>query len=77
MRILNSARKHGITEEEILHALDNAIRYREQEYDGELRLFVIGADQHGRFLEIVLVPVDDPMRIIHADILRPSHYEFL
>lgn len=77
MRILDSVRKHGISDDEIFHALDNAIRYREQEYDGELRLFVIGADQHGRFLELVLVPVDDPMRIIHADILRPSHYDFL
>lgn len=46
----------AVCHEEILHALDNAIRYREQEYDGELRLFVIGVDQHGKFLELVLVP---------------------
>lgn len=77
MRSLESARKHRITDEEILHALDYAIRYREQEYDGELRLFVIGTDQHGRFLELVLVPLDDLTVIIHADILRPSHYDFL
>ena len=61
----------------MLHALDNAIRYAEQEYEGELRIFVIGADQTGRFLELVLVPADDPLRIIHADVLQPNHYDYL
>lgn len=65
-----SARKHGIVEHDMLHAIDNAIRYAEQEYDGELRILVIGPDRVGRLLEIVLVPVDEPQRIIHADLLR-------
>ncbi len=77
MRIVASARKHGIEDADILHALDHMVRYREQEYDGELRVFVIGADRIGRFLELVLVPADEPTRIIHADILRPGHYDYL
>lgn len=77
MRITDSARKHGIEVADILHALDNPIRYREQEYDGELRVLVIGADHSGRLLELVLVPSDEPQRIIHADVLRPSRYNYL
>ncbi|MBX3093454.1 MAG: hypothetical protein KF680_02770 [Cryobacterium sp.] len=77
MQISDSARKHGIEDADILHALDHMIRYREQEYDGEPRVFVIGADRTGRFIELVLVPADEPQRIIHADILRPNHYDYL
>lgn len=77
MRIMASARKHGIDDVDILHALAHMIRYREQEYHGELRVFVIGADRIGRFLELVLVPADELTRIIHADVLRPGHYEYL
>lgn len=77
MQILNSARKHGVADEDIRHALANIIRYREQDYDGETRIFVIAPARDGRFLELVLVPSDDPTRVIHADILRPSHYDYL
>lgn len=77
MEITWSARKHGVDDADMLHALDNPIRYREQEYDGEIRVLVIGADRTGRLLELVLVPADEPTRIIHADILRPSRYDYL
>lgn len=71
-KVAASARKHGIAERDMLHAIDNAIRYAEQEYDGEMRMLVIGPDRVGRLLEIVLVPADEPQRIIHADLLRSS-----
>jgi uncharacterized DUF497 family protein len=77
MEILPSARKHGITAEDILHALSTIVRYREQEYDGESRVFIIGSDRVGRLLELVLVPAHEPMRVIHADILRPHPYSYL
>ncbi len=77
MRISESARKHGVDEEDIVHAWANAIRYVEYDYDGDERLLVIGADCHGRMLELVAVPADEPTRIIHADRLRPKFYEFL
>jgi hypothetical protein len=72
-----SARKHGIAERDKLHAIDNAVRYAEQEYNGELRMLVIGPDRVGRLLEIVLVPAGEPQRIIHADILRPGRRRLL
>ena len=77
MEILGSARKHGITDAEIEHAWQHAIRLVEYEYNGQERLLVIGPDQHGRLLELVAVPADEPTRIIHADRLRPKFYDYL
>ncbi|MDR3068360.1 MAG: hypothetical protein LBU50_02520 [Cellulomonas sp.] len=72
MEIGSSARKHGFTDADILHAWTNAIRTVEYEYDGQERLLVIGPDTHGTMLELVAVPVDAPVRIIHADRLRAA-----
>ena len=77
MEIRDSARKHGITDAEIEHAWHHAIRLVEYEYNGQERLLVIGPDQHGRLLELVAVPADEPTRIIHADRLRPKFYDYL
>lgn len=77
MEIARSAHKHGIASDEITHAFDNAIRLIEFEYDGEDRLLVIGADASGRLLELVAVPAEAPLRIIHADRLRSKFYEYL
>ena len=49
MRITESARRHGVSDEAIRHAASNAIRLVDTD-DG---LFVIGADTSGRMLELV------------------------
>lgn len=77
MEILGSARKHGLQDADIQHAWLNAIRLVEYDYEGEERLLVIGADRHGRLLELVAVPADSPTRIIHADLLRAKFYDYL
>lgn len=77
MDIRGSARKHNVADEDIEHAWANAIRLVEYEYNGEERLLVIGPDRHGAMLELVAVPADEPTRIIHADRLRPSRYDYL
>ena len=77
MEVGDSARKHGISDESIRHAWDNAIKLVEFEYDGEERLFVIGPDVSGNLLELVAVPVVEPTLIIHADRLRPKFYNAL
>lgn len=77
MRVTDSAFKHGIAEEDILHAYKNAVRLVEFEQYGEDRLIVIGPDRGGNWLELVAMPADDADRIIHADRLRPKFYEFL
>ena len=72
-----SARKHGVSDEDIRHAWRNAVRLVEFDYRGEERLLVIGPDRSGALLEIVAVPADEPTRIIHADGLRATFYDFL
>jgi uncharacterized DUF497 family protein len=77
IRIAPSARKHGVDDADMIHAVDHPIRYREQEYQGEERILIIGADRVGRLLEIVLVPAHSPSLIIHADRLPPGRYHYL
>lgn len=60
MRILSSARKHGIADEDMLHAY----RYRIRSVEDEVTMY-IGPSRDGRILEIGVVEDDDP-RIIHA-----------
>jgi len=65
VQIHASARKHGISEADMLHAIRMAIRtYR----DGNLVMY-IGADQAGiRLLEVGVMDAtaDQPPRVIHA-----------
>jgi uncharacterized DUF497 family protein len=77
VEITPSARKHGVDDAEIQHTWRNAMRLVEYEYLGEDRLLVIGPDRHGRLLELVAVPAQAPVRIIHADRLRPKFYDYL
>lgn len=77
MEIADSARRHGISDEAIVHAWENAIKLTEFEYNGEERLLVIGPDFSGNLLELVAVPMAEPTRIIHADRLRPKFYDAL
>jgi hypothetical protein len=77
MHVEDSAHRHGLGDADILHTWENAIRLVEYEYEGDERLLVIGADRHGRLLELVAVPADAPTRIIHADTLRPKFYDYL
>lgn len=77
VEIADSARKHGIGDSSMVHARENAIKLAEFEYDGEERLFVIGPDASGNLFELVAVPVEEPVRIIHADRLRPKFHDAL
>jgi uncharacterized DUF497 family protein len=72
-----SALKHGLAEEDVLHAWRNVLRTVEQDYAGETRLLAIGPTRDGALLELVVVPADHPARVIHADRLRPKFYELL
>jgi hypothetical protein len=77
VEIRASARKHGYSDEDILHAWRNALRLVEYEYRGEERLLIISSDRAGNLMELVAVPADAPTRIIHADALRPTFYDYL
>ncbi len=74
MQIAESARRHGIADEDIQAAVSVPLRLVLQ---GEDRVLVIGADTAGRLLEVVVLdPHDDPVAI-HAMPLRPKFYRYL
>ena len=49
----------------------------EYEYHGQDRLLVIGPDRASNLMEVVAVPAQTPVRIIHGDVLRPGFYDYL
>ena len=76
MRITESARRHGVSDNAIRHAVANAIRLVDTD-DG---LFVIGADSSGRMLELVARSTESgevvvfhamPLRTINANRYLP------
>lgn len=69
MRIGEPARRHGIADEDIWHAVRNAIRQRQED---EFTM-LIGAARDGSLLEIGVLDAegDDPV-VIHAMPLRPK-----
>lgn len=74
MEVAGSARRHGVTDEDIQAAVRVPLRLVLQ---GEDRVLVIGADSTGRLLEVVVLdPRDDPVAI-HAMPLRPNFYRYL
>ncbi|MGB3892973.1 hypothetical protein [Mycolicibacter sinensis] len=60
----------------MLHAWRNQLRYVQLEYEGEVQMLVIGPSRTGALLELV-VPTDEPHRVIHADKLRAKFYKYL
>ena len=62
--IIYSARRHGIADEDILHAYRNPIRWIDLHED-EITM-VIGPDQTGRLLEVGIAAGDEIEFVIHA-----------
>lgn len=70
MRVTRSARRHGVSDEAIRHAIFNSIRVIETD-DG---FFVIGADAAGQMLELVARPDEaGGLVVFHAMTLRPAN----
>lgn len=66
--VLTSARKHGIPDEEMLHAYRNPIRV----FDLDGLTMLIGADDSGRMLEVGVAVGDGVEFIVHAMPARPK-----
>lgn len=76
MEVVPDARKHGVGDKDMRHAVRHALRT--VDLQGENKTLMIGADRAGRLLEVVVVGLDtDRARIIHAMRLRRSFYRFL
>lgn len=72
----DAARKHGIADADMLHAIRMQIRAIRQSAD---RSLIIGADRRGRLLEVVLLDASEEEApcVIHAMELRGKFYNFL
>jgi hypothetical protein len=68
VRIVDSARKHGIADEDIWHAIRSAVQSKQAvEF-----VLLIGPARSGLMLEIGLARRADETLVIHAMPLRPS-----
>lgn len=75
MEIHSSARKHGVDEEDIEHAIDNAMAIDDQ--DDDTRLY-LGPARNAELLEVVmLVREDGSELVIHAMTMRPKYRRLL
>ena len=68
--ILESARKHGVSDEDILHAYRNPIRV----FEVEDLVMLIGAAVDGNLLEIGVAVAEGVEFVVHA---MPARQKFL
>ncbi|PZF84112.1 M23 family metallopeptidase [Jiangella anatolica] len=69
-RIAPSARKHGVADDDMLHAYRCAIRFEEQD---EQIVLLVGPDRSARLLELATLRTASGPVIIHAMAARPKH----
>jgi len=79
MEIHQSASKHGVSDDDVLHAVEHEMVSVDLDPDADPpKVLVIGPDSTGNLLEvIVLILADDRMIAIHAMKLRRHFYELL
>lgn len=74
MEIADSARKHGIADQDIHHAVRVPFRRVSHKED---RVLIIGPDRAGQLLEDVVIDPEDDPTAIHAMRLQRKFYEYL
>lgn len=77
MEIADSARKHGVTDADVRHAVQQALRAVRQGGD---RMLFIGPAGNGALLEVVVLDAlgeDEPAVAIHAMPLRRKFRDHL
>ena len=78
VEIHKSARRHGVDDEDIRHALDHPIVVVDLESEaGAPRLLVIGPGRAGNFLEVIVLELADEYLAIHAMALRKRYRSLL
>ncbi|MGD9794745.1 MAG: hypothetical protein AB7V43_14825 [Acidimicrobiia bacterium] len=66
--VLASARKHGVTDDDMLHAYRNPVRV----FVLDDLTMVIGADHAGQLLEVGIASAEGVEFIVHAMLARPK-----
>ncbi|AWH95954.1 hypothetical protein [Dietzia psychralcaliphila] len=76
--VRSSARKHGISDEDIRAALDTAVLSGPLDDDHPQRNLVLGFDTNARILELVALHYDDgTVEVIHAMKARRTYLNLL
>ena len=70
--VLSSARRHGVADEDMLHAIRNAV-YSTAQDDGATML--VGPARDAELIEVGVEQVDDLTLVLHA--VRPARDKFL
>lgn len=77
MEVHDSARKHGVADEDIQHAIDHALAIEDAGEDPD-RWLVIGPDRAANLLEVVvLVTAQGTQIVIHAMTMRAAYRRLL
>lgn len=77
MEIHQSARKHGVADEDIFHAVDHALAIEDVGEEPD-RWLLIGPDRAGNLLEVVvLLTVEADQLVIHAMPMRSQYRRLL
>jgi hypothetical protein len=77
VEVHDSARKHRVADEDILHAIDYALVIEDAGEDPD-RWLVIGPDRAGSLLEVVVLrTVEDLQLAIHAMAMRAQYKKLL
>lgn len=77
VEIHGSARKHGVADEDIVHAIDYALAIEDAGEDPD-RWLLIGPDTAGNLLEVVVLITAEATRIvIHAMPMRDKYARLL
>jgi hypothetical protein len=74
VEIADSARRHGVEDEDIRHAV--RVPFRRVRH-GDERVLIIGPDRAGRLLEVVVIDPEEQPAVIHAMPLRRKFYDYL
>jgi hypothetical protein len=74
VEIADSARRHGIEDEDIRHAVRIPFR---RILHADDRVLIIGPDRSGKLLEVVVIDPEDHPAVIHAMALRRKFYDYL
>ncbi|MDQ1504258.1 MAG: hypothetical protein QOD57_1985 [Actinomycetota bacterium] len=77
MEILSSGRKHGVSDEDIQHAVDHGLVVADSEEDVDKVLY-LGPDRAGNLLEVVAaLRAEETEVVIHAMPMRAMYESLL
>jgi len=76
MEILPSARKHGVSDDDIRHGFTNAVAAITAPRQPDFTM-LIGADLNGQLLEIGVLAADDNDYVIHAMRARTKYVQMI